>query len=86
MTCLGEERLNTRNAEHRLFTAMVINSVHRLACDYLTCQHLCMVHALTNGHPSTAAYPQIWQDERQTLLKESQSYVRLNYLILGDGT
>lgn len=36
MNCWGEKS----NAEHELFTAMVINSVHGLACEHLTCQHV----------------------------------------------
>lgn len=40
MKCWREERLDTSNAEQELFTAMVINSVHGLAREYLTCQHL----------------------------------------------
>lgn len=45
MNCWGEERLDTSNAEHKLFTAMVINSAHGLAREYLTCQHLRDVYA-----------------------------------------
>lgn len=41
MNCWGKERLATGNAEHELFTAMVVNSVWGLAREYLTCQHLC---------------------------------------------
>lgn len=41
MNCWGEEKLDTSNAEHELFTAVVINSVRVLAHEYPTFQHLC---------------------------------------------
>lgn len=40
MNCWGEKRMDTSNAERELFTVMVISSVHRVACERLTCQHL----------------------------------------------
>lgn len=63
MNCWGEKRMDTSNAERELFTVMVISSVHGVACERLTCQHLrgaYSTNVLLVRHPSTAAYSQIW--------------------------
>lgn len=94
MNCWGGERLDTSNAKNVLFIVLVINSVHGLVHEYLTCS-ISVVHPLMNvllmRHPSKAVYPQSWHqssvwlmDERQTLLMEGHSYERFIDLVFGD--